>query len=807
MATQPRAAGPDQPARDREMTATDRAAAPAGSGTVAPLSVAQEALWYRAVLAPTALTYNEAISIRKDGPLDVAALRRAFNAIVERHAAWRTTFDTVNGEPVQVVGPVPAFELPVLDLSELSHEQAERRAAEVVAETARVPYDVRHGPLLRPRLIRIAADHHRLYLAMHHLVFDGVSLTRVVLPELTALYEAFRTGGGDPLTEPVRYVDFARWEQGWIEEARVERRLAHWRSRLQSAPVLSLASDHPRPEAPEAPEARGGALGVSVSPETVQRLRHVGQEAGGTLFQVLAAAWGLLLASHAGQEEVVFAVAADMRHRPEFQSLVGCALTPLAVRLDLTGEPTFHELVVRARNELLDGLDNLMPFERLVRDLHPETQGANPIYQAMLVLEPASTTPDPTWSLHQIDARLADAVGAAKLDLELQLDERSHGGLTGQLIYDRQLFERPTAARLVEHWLVLVERAAADPRAPIGRLAALAPDQEQRQQAAWNATSTELRRASVHELVSERARRQPQAIAVSDGAREISYAELDRSSERTAGPPSADAERSAQMIVDALGALKAGLPLQLIATGGQRVEVTDAAAVNTAMALAAELGITRADTILVLPSMLDRDPVSAVWTGLIAGARLVLAPPGVAGDGGQLRRLIRAEGVTFLQASAGEWDALIDSGLRPARGLRALSSAREGVPVSQELAGRILKRCRVLWSGYAAAETSGYATLGRVQDGQPVTIGRPLANTRAYVVDAQRRPVPLGVPGELLIAGQGVADKYVDSGDSHDRGEQGGRFLADPFAPGRAFCTGERVRRRADGQLEPVPAR
>jgi hypothetical protein len=199
MAAEPRATGPDQPARDREVTVTGRAAAPPSSGTAAPLSVAQEALWYRAMLAPTALTYNEAISIRKDGPLDAGALKRSFNAIVSRHAAWHTTFDTVNGELVQVVGRVPAFELRALDLRELGREQAERRAVELVAETARVPYDVRHGSLLRHRLIRFPGDHHRLYLAMHHLIFDGVSLTRVVLPELTALYEAFRTGGGDPL--------------------------------------------------------------------------------------------------------------------------------------------------------------------------------------------------------------------------------------------------------------------------------------------------------------------------------------------------------------------------------------------------------------------------------------------------------------------------------------------------------------------------------------------------------------------------------------------------------------------------------
>jgi non-ribosomal peptide synthetase component F len=799
MAAQPRAAGPDQPARNREVTATGAGAAPATDATMAPLSVAQEALWYHTVLAPTALTYNEAISIRKDGPLDEDALRRAFNEIVRRHAAWHTTFETVNGEPVQVVGPAPVFELPVLDLSELTREQAERRAAELIAATARVPYDVRHGPLLRPRLIRFASDHHRLYLAMHHLIFDGVSLTRVVVPELTALYEAFRTGQPDPLSgEPARYADFARWEQAWVGQPRQERRWEHWRRRLQSPPALALALDHPRPPAPD---FRGGALGLAVSAETVERLRQLGQAAGGTFFQVLAAAWALLLGSHAGQEDVVFAVAADMRHRPEFEALVGCALTPLALRVDLSDDPTFLELVVRARNELLDGLDNVVPFERLVRDLHPDVTGANPIYQTMLVLEPATVTADPAWSLHQIDSRLADAVGAAKLDLELQLDERSHGGLVGQLIYDRQLFERPTAARLAEHWLALIEAAADDPAAPISRLSMLTSDEEQRQLTEWNATRTELRRATVHELVSERARDQPEAIAVCDAARAISYAELDGWRDQTTGAPSAGGEPSTQLVVGALGALKAGATLQLGATGGRVVEVTHAAAVNGATALAAELGIGPADTILVLPGTLTSDPVSALWMGLIAGARIVLASDEAAGNGARLRRLITAERVTFLQASPAEWQLLIDSGLRSVRGLRALSGAAPGAPLSRELAGRILDRCRVLWNAYGAAETSGYATLGRVEPEGRVTIGRPLANTRAYVVGPDTTPVGVGVPGELLIAGTGVAVGYVDADDSAEC------FIADPFAPGRAFRTGERARWRADGQLELAPAR
>ncbi len=281
-----------------------------------------------------------------------------------------------------------------------------------------------------------------------------------------------------------------------------------------------------------------------------------------------------------------------------------------------------------------------------------------------------------------------------------------------------------------------------------------------------------------------------------DGAVRISYGELDHRSDPTAAAaPDPDAP-AAQVIVDALRALKRGAPLQIPAAGGWTVAIPDEAAVNGALALGAELTLTSSDTVLVLPGTLVRDPVATLWMGLIAGARLVLASPEAAGNGARLRRLIRAEEVTFLQASPDEWQSLIDTGLRSVRGLRALSCADRGSALSRELAGQLLDRCRVLWNAYGTAETSGYGTLGRVEIGGPVTIGRPLANTRAYAVDRHDRPVAFDVVGELLIAGEGVAAGYLDPDAPDDR------FVADPFGAGRAFRTGQRVRRRPDGRLE-----
>jgi len=841
-----------------------------------PVSVAQEALWYASRLAPNRISYNETISIRKDGSFDVRALRGAFNELVRRHEAWRTTFDTVGGEPVQVVQPAPSFDLPVVDLSHLTRDQAERRAVRLAAGTSRVPYDVRRGPLVRPRLVRFCGDHHRLYLAMHHLVFDGVSVYRVVMPELIALYDAACAGRPSPLPEPrTQYVDYARWEQTWMTGPRVGRRLQHWRQHLAQLPVLSLPLDHPRPQAPR---FRGGVLALSVPREAVGRLREVGQSAGATLFQVLATTWSLLLSRYSGQHDVVFATAADLRQRPEFESVVGYCLTPVVLRVDLSGDPPFTDLIVRVRNELLDGLDHLVPFERLVRELLPDgVSNANPVYQTMLVLEPATAEPEASWSIHQMESEIGDAVGATKLDLELELDERPEGHIAGRLIYDSDLFEAATAARMAEHWSRVVSAVAADPTLTVSRIPILTPAEEQCQLVEWNATATERSSGAVHDLVRARAVRQPDAPAVSAGGQAVSYAEVDSRADGIArrllaagvGPGDVVAlcsDPSVDLVVGALGVLKAGaayllldpdLPperLDLMVTDSgtaallaqpaqaarlaapparvlllgeadegeppvpagrddvaagavccvqytpgatakpNGVLIRHASVVNLATAMAAELGIGPADTVLVLPSTFFHVPAMELWLALVGGARIVLAPADMARDGARLSRLIAAERVTFLHAPPSTWQTLVDTGLKVARSFRALSG---GEQLSQELAHQILERCWVLWNAYGAVETTAYSLLGRVERSAPVTIGRPLANTRVYVLDADQRPVPVGVTGELLVAGDGVASGYLNRADLTAEA-----FIDDPFGPGRASRTGDLARWLPDGELE-----
>jgi Condensation domain len=473
---------------------------------LAPLSVAQEALWYQSVLFPQEVIYNEIASIRHDGPLEAGPLHRALEEIVARYEILRTTFDVLDGNPVQVVHPAAPLPMPVIDLSALEPGEAEARAAQLIAEVARVPYDVRRGPLLRPRLIVFPGEHQRLYLAMHHIIFDGVCLARAVVPEIAVLYDAFAAGRPSPLdTVPVQYGEFARREQEQIASPRAARRLDYWRGHLADAPALTLIPDRPRSTTPQ---FRGRSVGWEATAEDVARLRAVAAASGGSLFMALGAAWGLLLARWAGQEEVVFGTPADLRSGAEFVSLVGYCLTPLVLRVSLEGDPGFGEVVRRVRNDVLDALDHMIPFERIVRELHPETdRSITPVYQTMLALEPASPDPASGWSLRLADAFAADELGSTRMDLELQIDERPDGHLEGRLIYDRDLFDRETVVRLGEHLSRLVAAVGEDPELPVSQVPLLTAEQERRQAIIWNATETSVDGdgQTVAELIAQRA--------------------------------------------------------------------------------------------------------------------------------------------------------------------------------------------------------------------------------------------------------------------------------------------------------------
>ncbi|MGC2192719.1 MAG: amino acid adenylation domain-containing protein [Candidatus Dormiibacterota bacterium] len=850
-----------------------------GHADLIPLSLAQEQLWYFIELAPESPVYNEAVTIRKDGLFDVEAFRRAFRDLVQRHEMWRSTFRVVGGEPFQTVNPSPDLRLPLVDLSSFPRPQAERRANALAVEEAKRPYDFEVGPMIRPLLVRICEDHHRLYLAMHHLIFDGVSLYRVVLPELVALYDAFVQGRPSPLVAPtVQYADYALWDRSIAHTNSLGRSQDYWRERLRDVPDVALPLDHSRRPNPR---FEGRAEPIEVGRATVDRLEELSRESGCTLFQALAAAFAVLLNRYTGQDELVFGTVTDLRDRREFESIVGYCLTPLVVRCDLSGRPTFAEVMRRSRDCLVEALDHKIPFQRLVSELRPNREaGGNPIFQSMIVLEPPMVTPDPEWSLHQMEVELGNALGKAKVDLHIELDRRPDGHLSGRLIYDTDLFEKSTAKRIVERWTTLLEEICLRPDQRICDFSFLSDGEAHCQLVEWNRTESAVQTGvTVHDLVAFQAKRAPDRPAVSCGTDSITYGALNHraglvaSELQAVGVVAGDVvalctERSIEMVIGMLGILKAGatyLPLDprypkdrvafmladseanalltpsrlmealppcktltvpmddiaridasngvgasvavsnetpayIMYTSGSTgqpkgVRVSHANVVNLVAALAISPGLRADDRLLaVAPYSFDMS-VADIWGTLGMGALLILAPQDAVGDGVELGGLLKASGATVMQATPTTWQLLVDSGWQGDPGLRALCG---GEALSSRLARDLILRTSQLWNMYGPTETTVWSACGRIESADNISVGRPLANTRIYILDDEMRPLLPGVAGELMIGGAGVARGYLGRPDLTAK-----HFLPSPFVAGdRIYRTGDRARFLPDGRIE-----
>jgi hypothetical protein len=434
---------------------------PRSNADEAPLSAEQTQLLYHSLLSDRPI-YNEAVTFIRHGPTDVSALRRAFGRLVARHEMWRTEVRIVRGEPRQFVQPSRDLELPLHDLRELPESEREPAATQLLASLARPRYDLRRGgPLIRPALVRMSATEHRLLLALHHLAFDGVSLYRVVLPELARLYDAELRAEPDPHPLPVQYVDYALWQRG-VLEAELAREVPWWRAQLAGAPAelrLPLA----QPRSAERTH-RGAVCSFEVPRPVVEAAYSLARLSGATLFPVLMAAYALVLRDHGAGSDLVFATVADLRRRPELQSMVGYCLTPLVLRLQFAAEQRPTEFVAAAHRVLLAALDHVVPFDPLVQRLEPpRAAGADPVFQSMLVLEPPALLHSPEWELRVLETGVGQALQATKTDLHLELDERPTGSLSGRVFINADLFPADYADRFAADfasrlgWLTSVE--------------------------------------------------------------------------------------------------------------------------------------------------------------------------------------------------------------------------------------------------------------------------------------------------------------------------------------------------------------
>ncbi len=530
------------------------------------LSFAQQRLWFLDQLEPNNPFYNIPLGIRLSGPLDVEALEWALTEVLRRHEILRTTYQVMNNTPVQVIAPAEKISLPLVDLTSLADDAREAESQRLAHEEAKRPFNLAIDRMLRARLICLGPDEHVLVLVIHHIAGDGWSMG-VFSKEIAALYQSRLQGAPSPLPEsPIQYADFALWQRQWLQGKILEEQLAYWKQQLAGAPAtLDLPTDRPRP----AVETFSGAFVRELIPQTlVGELAALSRKEGVTLFMTLLAAFQTLLSRYTGKDDIVVGSPIANRVSGELENLIGFFVNSLALRTDLSGKPSFRELLKRVREVALGAYAHQnLPFEKLVEELSPERSlSHNPLFQVSFVLQNA---PMPPLELAGLTLTpMSTSSRTSKFDLTVFLRE-SADGLVCALEYNTDLFDGATIQRMFGHFETLLRAVIANPDGAIDELPLVTEKERHQLLVEWNQTTVECPCALVSEMFEAQVERTPEALAVIAGRERLSFGELNQRAnqvaqflrERGIGPESLVAvcmERTAEVVVALLGVLKAG---------------------------------------------------------------------------------------------------------------------------------------------------------------------------------------------------------------------------------------------------------
>lgn len=828
-------------------------AIPRTAGGEIPLSCGQQQVWLHSEFASGAPIYNESITIRKRGAFRPALLEASFKRLLSRHEILRTGFAGSVSGMVQRVQDDVRIALPFVDLSHLPTEEAEREALRLASGDARAPFDLEQPPLLRARIVRIAGDEHRIYMTLHHLVFDAISIYQVFLPELVRVYEDLSSGVPPRLPElPIQYGDYARWQQHKVAVGDYADQLEYWRDALrEGVPALDIGAR----SRPAAATWQGGMETFSLSGGLLRNLKAFNAHEGSTLYMTLLASFHLLLYRYSGQEHITTGAAISKRDLEQLQPLMGFLLNTVLVQSRIEPAVSFRAILSQVRDRVLGALANSdVPFDELIRRLAPKRDASrNSVFQVLFSLRASIGDLPEDWSLGELDVHS----GATGFDLFVDVIESSEG-ISGRIVYNSDLFDQAAIALLVRHWETMLAAVITDPEAPVGSVPLLTREEKNKLLACGAGPVVPAGSESIHGLFEEKAREFPNRVALIFGDEKLTFRELSEranqfsrqlaeSGVRAGALLAISVERSVEMVIGLLGILKAGaaylpidpaLPQQrrefllsdakpqycitsrrltvtecelanpaqyaglayVLYTSGSTgipkgVEVPVSAVVNLLRSMQVQPGFSASDILLAITTLSFDIAALEIFLPLITGGTLVVAPRIAVSDPVKLIEAIRGSGCTVLQGTPAVWRSLLDAGWTGDQRLKALCG---GEALPRSLADRLVPVCGELWNLYGPTETTIWSTIDRVGRGdESPSIGRPIDNTQVYIVDRQLQLVPAGHIGELYIGGSGVARGYIGRPELTAE-----RFVPSPFSPGeRIYRTGDLARWRSR-QLE-----
>ncbi len=535
-----------------------------------PLSFAQQRLWFIERLEDPGPNYNLPLILRLTGQLQVEMLEQALNEVIRRHEVLRTTFPAVDDHAV-VQRVAPEWELRLLYVNLQPMAEPEPELTRLLDAEARQPFDLADGPLLRVTLYGLSEREHVLVVNMHHIISDGWSL-KILWDEVDTLYQAFSRGKPSPLPAlPLQYADFSQWQRGWLQGQVLEQQLAYWRQQLAAAPpLLELPTDHPRPPVQS---YRGQTERFELEPQLVFQLRTLSRRFGVSLFMTLYGAFAVLLYRYSGQEDMVIGTPIANRHYREIEPLIGFFVNTLALRVNLSGDPAFADVLAQVRQVTLDAYAHQdIPFEQLVGELDvPRNLSHAPVFQVMLSITNIAMD---QLGLDTLEVAPVEVdIDTATFDLTLALEERESeisGSLKGDIEYNTDLFERTTIVRMISHFKQLLSSMASDPVQPVRTLTLLTEAERYQLLAEWNAAAPcERVDTCIHHLFEAQVERTPEARAVVGEGESLTYRQLNDRANQLAhhlqalgvapeSPVGLWVGRSVDMVVGLLGILKAG---------------------------------------------------------------------------------------------------------------------------------------------------------------------------------------------------------------------------------------------------------